>query len=212
MVSSLRRQRDAERRRRTRRALMDAAAEVFVAKGYHNALISDIAGRAGTGQGTFYRNFDNKRAVFEALFDEYVASIVGEFSEMSERLPASIDEYMEASTAAIKRAAAVVAANRDLTLLFLRQGPSVDDEFQRRLDAVYLQFAALAGFVLQHAIDAGFARPCDAELVAQSVVGMGRWHMERFLDGRLGDRTIDQVIDELIQFAFWGFGPREEKA
>ena len=110
MVSTLRQRRDAERKARTRRALLDAAKQVFVAKGYHATLISDVAARAGTGQGTFYRHFDNKRRIFEVLFDEFMALLMAEFSDMSARPPTGVDEYMAASRDAVLRAARIALA------------------------------------------------------------------------------------------------------
>jgi AcrR family transcriptional regulator len=56
-----------ERGRRTLRALLDAAAEEFGEKGYHEAAIARIAQRAGVAIGSFYTYFDSKEAVFRAL-------------------------------------------------------------------------------------------------------------------------------------------------
>jgi AcrR family transcriptional regulator len=52
---------------RTNRALLDAAAEEFGERGYHEAGIARIAQRAGTAIGSFYNYFDSKEAIFRAL-------------------------------------------------------------------------------------------------------------------------------------------------
>ena len=56
-----------ERGRRTRRALLDAAAAEFGDKGFHDASISGITARAGVAMGSFYTWFDSKDALFRAL-------------------------------------------------------------------------------------------------------------------------------------------------
>ncbi|WP_395646498.1 TetR/AcrR family transcriptional regulator [Terricaulis sp.] len=56
-----------ERGRRTLRRLLDAAAEEFGARGYHETAISNITTRAGVGLGTFYVYFKSKEEVFRAL-------------------------------------------------------------------------------------------------------------------------------------------------
>jgi AcrR family transcriptional regulator len=56
-----------ERGRRTLRRLLDAAAEEFGARGYHETAISNITQRAGVGLGTFYVYFKSKEEVFRAL-------------------------------------------------------------------------------------------------------------------------------------------------
>jgi AcrR family transcriptional regulator len=56
-----------ERGRRTRRALLDAAAVEFGERGFHDASISGITTRAGVALGSFYTWFDSKEALFRAL-------------------------------------------------------------------------------------------------------------------------------------------------
>lgn len=70
--------------RRTRRRLLDAAAEVFVRKGYHDTCIDDITELAETSHGTFYRYFTNKEQVVRTLA-----------VRAGGRLVASLDELIE---------------------------------------------------------------------------------------------------------------------
>jgi AcrR family transcriptional regulator len=56
-----------DRGRRTRRALLDAAASEFGEKGFYEASISGITMRAGVALGSFYTWFDSKDALFRAL-------------------------------------------------------------------------------------------------------------------------------------------------
>lgn len=56
-----------ERGRKTLRAILDAAAEEFGEKGFHEGSISGITRRAGVALGSFYTYFDSKDAVFRAL-------------------------------------------------------------------------------------------------------------------------------------------------
>jgi len=56
-----------ERGRRTLRRLLDAAAEEFGTRGYHETAISNITQSAGVGLGTFYVYFKSKDEVFKAL-------------------------------------------------------------------------------------------------------------------------------------------------
>jgi AcrR family transcriptional regulator len=56
-----------DRGRRTLRKLLDAAAEEFGEKGFHEASVSSITRRAGVALGSFYTYFDSKDALFRAL-------------------------------------------------------------------------------------------------------------------------------------------------
>ncbi|MGB3739386.1 MAG: TetR/AcrR family transcriptional regulator, partial [Pontixanthobacter sp.] len=59
-----------DRGRRTRQKLIDAAAAEFGEKGFYEASIVGITGRAGTALGSFYTYFDSKDEIFRSLVHE----------------------------------------------------------------------------------------------------------------------------------------------
>lgn len=63
------------RGRRTLRQLLDAAAEEFGERGFHEASISQITQRAGVAIGSFYTYFDSKEEVFTALVRDVSAQV-----------------------------------------------------------------------------------------------------------------------------------------
>lgn len=64
-----------EQARATRRAVLDAALELFVELGYAATTVAAIAARAGVSAETVYAAFKNKRSVLSELLD---VSIVGD--------------------------------------------------------------------------------------------------------------------------------------
>src|SRR6516225_1092359 len=55
----------------TRRALLDAARQVFTERGFSDASIADIVERAGSSVGSLYHHFGGKSELFVALWQEY---------------------------------------------------------------------------------------------------------------------------------------------
>jgi AcrR family transcriptional regulator len=172
--------------------------------GYHKPNISDIVAEAGVGQGTFYRNFRDKRDVFETLLKGFVSGLLDEFSEMSAHPPRNAEEYRDASVSALGRMVRVVQKNRRLALLFMREAPAVDERIAQVMAGMYDRFADLAKSYLDHAIESGFARPCRSDVIAQSIVGMGLRTAELWLEGRYADIPPDDLIPMLVDFAFQG--------
>lgn len=208
MVSALRKQREEERKRRTRQKLLRAAGRVFIQKGYHRPNISNIVAEAGVGQGTFYRHFRDKRDIFETLLEGFISGLLDEFSDMSAHPPTHVQEYRDASIRALLRMVRIVQQNRKLALLFMREAPAVDDRIAQVMGGMYDRFAKLAKSYLDHAIERGFVRPCRSEVVAQSIVGMGLRTAEIWLDGGYAEIPVDDLISELVDFAFNGLEPR----
>lgn len=58
-----------------RRAILDAAREVFTEIGYGAANVRDIIRRTELAAGTFYNYFPDKQAVFQAVLDEHTAEV-----------------------------------------------------------------------------------------------------------------------------------------
>jgi TetR/AcrR family transcriptional regulator, repressor of fatR-cypB operon len=53
-----------------REAIMTAALELFVERGFFGTAVPEIADRAGVGAGTIYRYFDSKEALVNAIYRE----------------------------------------------------------------------------------------------------------------------------------------------
>ena len=91
------------RGRRTRAALVRAAAQVFERDGFLDARVADIAAAAGVASGTFYTYFDSKEAIFREVADElveqlYQQSHVGDLAgaDPRARIAAANRRYVEA--------------------------------------------------------------------------------------------------------------------
>lgn len=62
----------AERQAATRRALLEAAGEVFIERGLQGASVEAIAERAGFTRGAFYSNFSSKEELFAEVLQDRV--------------------------------------------------------------------------------------------------------------------------------------------
>src|SRR5437763_8651608 len=63
-----------EKRAVNRQRLLDAALQVFSARGYHGATIEEIVEESGLSNGALYYNFRNKEDLFLALFDQRIGA------------------------------------------------------------------------------------------------------------------------------------------
>jgi AcrR family transcriptional regulator len=59
------------RAERSRRAILDAALQMFSTQGYRSTSTRDIAEAAGISTGALYHHFADKELIFQSLLDEY---------------------------------------------------------------------------------------------------------------------------------------------
>jgi AcrR family transcriptional regulator len=69
----------------TRQALIEAALQVFLERGFARATTREIARRAGLSEGTMYRHFVDKYELFHEVFFSLATDIGGEFDRLPER-------------------------------------------------------------------------------------------------------------------------------
>ncbi len=100
-----------------RKQLLGAAQELFVAHGYHAAVMDDIAERAGVSKPVLYQHFPSKLELYCALLDQH-----------AEHLVAKVREALASTTDNRARVAASVAAYFDFV-----DGEGTDGEGAFRL-------------------------------------------------------------------------------
>ena len=103
-----------------RQAIIDAAMEEFIARGFAATRLDDIAKRAGVAKGTIYLHFKDKQSMFEELIRTAIVPLVG---RMQGPPPAgSVRDLIE--TFAGNFLKEVVGTRRgDLVRLIVAEGP-----------------------------------------------------------------------------------------
>jgi len=138
--------------------LQEAAATLFVERGYEEVTVADIAERAGLTKRTFFNHFADKREVFFAAAKEFEARIVGALEGADAALDpmaAIIGAYVEGAAMLVDYPELVRARE---TLLATSQ------ELQER---DLMKAASLTAKLVDVLVDRGVARR-DAQFVAQA--------------------------------------------
>ncbi|RDI62396.1 TetR/AcrR family transcriptional regulator [Microvirga subterranea] len=102
-------------------AILDAALDVFLDKGFAEARLDDVAARAGVAKGTIYLYVPSKQALFEALVQSGIGGALGTIEQKVLTLDMTAEEQFRALFAFLRQE--VLGTRRlDIVRLFLREG------------------------------------------------------------------------------------------
>ncbi len=110
----------AEQTRRTRRAILDRARQLFAEKGYAATGTEEIISELGITRGALYHQFKGKQAVFEAVVEEAYGEITAYIGAQVEPLEDTWEQLVLGSQAFLK-----VAQQEDLRRIVFIEAPAV---------------------------------------------------------------------------------------
>ena len=114
----------AEQSERTRRALLDAARELFAEQGYADTSTEEVVRRAGVTRGALYYHFHDKAMLFKAVYQGERTALVQYMGERIRRAEGDTWQriVVTASTAFLER-----AADPSVQRILYVDGPAVLD-------------------------------------------------------------------------------------
>ncbi|MGF1511703.1 MAG: TetR/AcrR family transcriptional regulator [Myxococcota bacterium] len=195
-----------ERREDKRRRIIDAAVQIFAAKGFFGSRVSEIADAAGVADGTIYLYFKSKDEILISLFEERMteinrrfAAILAECPEPEERLRRYLTEHL--------RLVAEQPKLMQVLTVELRQSVRFIREYRPKGFAKYL---ALLGSILEDGKASGAFRPdMDTGLFRRALFGaIDEISLEWVL--RAGSSPMpdpERVGDQIARFVLRGLRP-----
>ena len=130
----------AERAAERRAAIVEAAMEEFVARGFAATRLDDIARRAGVAKGTIYLHFKDKESMFEELIRTAIVPLVGRL-QVPPPPSGSIRDLLEGFARVLIQDIATTRRG-DIIRLIIAEGP---------------RFPAIADFYYREVISRGLA-------------------------------------------------------
>jgi AcrR family transcriptional regulator len=192
--------RQAEKRQRTRSALLESAESEFSEHGYHGATLREIADSAGVSTGALYYNFTTKEELFLALLEvrmeERIREIQDAFAaEQSGETPVtrSALDYIQN----LKR-------NRDWITLFFEfvAHAGRQPEFRARFAELFKRFwRALAEIIEERTGAHGIALPLPPQQVAIAIdlTGIGFMLPQIIYSDAVPDDLLSRTLAYMLQ-------------
>jgi AcrR family transcriptional regulator len=142
----------AERAAERREAIIEAAMEEFIARGFAATRLDDVAQRAGVAKGTIYLHFKDKEALFQELIRSALVPLIG---RLAVPLPAggSVRAALEGFAQTFVQEVATTRRG-DIVRLIIAEGP----RFPSVADFYYREVVSRGMAAMRALIELGIAR------------------------------------------------------
>ncbi len=151
----------------TRRRILDAATEVFAAKGYHDTAVDDIVRASETSKGAVYFHFPNKQGIFQVLIDELTKIL----AQRIERSIANEHGGMAKVEAALRTVIDTFTKHRTLSRILFIETVGAGRTCDQKLLDIHGRFAEIIRHNLDEAVEEGVIAPLDTETAALAWFG-----------------------------------------
>jgi AcrR family transcriptional regulator len=185
------------KREQRRLEILQCARDAFAELGYQAVTVDDIGARARIARGTFYLYFDDKRAVLDALVDDFLLRISGCIVGIDIAHPeASPREQLRQNVDRIVRLA---LSDPAMVKIALRDATGLDPAFDAKIRSFYEALRALLAESLREGQENALVREGDRAVMV--AIGLGGLK-ELLLDAVTGvlPRSPEQLVDELMRF------------
>lgn len=178
----------AQKRERTRHALVAAARDLVYERGHDKIAIQDITRKADVGLGTFYNYFDTKDHIFEAV----LAEIREQFNQGLEIIRKPVKDPAMILALTLKYSLQQAQDNQDWNCFLTWSGLSPEDHRLEQDEEQCLED-------IQRGAEAGRFRVDDVYYTRSLIMGMVRHINYEIAHGRLGRSAIEDTVRYILR-------------
>ena len=179
--------------------ILDAAAQLFMEKGFSATTVRELGERAGVGQSSLYHHARSKADVLVDLQDRFTDELLSRF----ENSLASSSSPSEQLLDMMRVLLAIIETHQAEVTIFLREGHALPPEFAERVRRKRDQVDQMMDQVLRRGMKTGEFRSVDVKLTRLAVFGMCNWAYQWMrpgsgLDGAAIARHFFSIVIEGI--------------
>jgi AcrR family transcriptional regulator len=175
-------------------AILDAALQLFVERGFYGTAVPEVAKRARVAAGTIYNYFPSKESLVNALFRKWKEAVA---RHVYTAFPATASPREQFDTMWRSMAAWALEHRAAFAFLELHQHRSYLDDESRALEN---QLKVFATGVIAQAQAAGVFKAMDPTLLMELLFGAFTGMMRSHVEGRL---ELDATRTEAARNACW---------
>jgi len=187
----------------TRLRILDAAALVFMEKGYVATRLTDIAATADMRAGSLYYHFGSKEQIFEEVLEIGMRRVFDAVRDSIEALGPKA-RYRDRIAVAIDAHLTMLLQHGNYTSANIRNFGQIPPDLQQRHLRIREEYGDYWRQLLENAQDAGEIRPeADLSLIRMLLLGAMNWATEWYDPDK---RPVSDIAAEYHRLLFDGIG------
>jgi AcrR family transcriptional regulator len=164
-------QRTGSQRTITVQDLMDAAAEIFAAKGVRASNLEELAAEFGVTKPALYYYVRSKQQLLWMIFQH----ILGIYSQQATAILAEPIDVREKLRSLIVAHTNAVIEHRAYTTIFFREQAQLSTHERRQLRVQIRDYERVFEGLYQEGVESGIFRDLDVHVVVGGILGMANW-------------------------------------
>jgi len=188
------------RKQKKREKIINAAAELFSHKSYHEVMMEDVANLISVAKGTVYNYFASKEELYFSIMQMWMEKLISSLKEKIESEESSLDSLRSFTTHLYM----FMMKYQNFFLIYQKESLSDDNILSADLIALEKQLAnIISGIVVQGKVD-GVFRNLDEEFAVSLIIGSVYGAVQRGIENRIGDETRIIERDKVFEFVLYG--------
>jgi AcrR family transcriptional regulator len=156
----------------TRERLLQAAVDLYSAKGFGGASVEDVVRRAGVTKGAFYHHFESKAHLIMAIHNGFVDLQIGEITGIVEKGLTPEETLAEAIVVIVRN----VLNRKESVTLFIREYPAMPKNIDPVVRARRREYEQLLVGVIDRGREIGvFHTELPTNVLLYGILGMCTW-------------------------------------
>ncbi|RKY90550.1 MAG: hypothetical protein DRQ01_09025, partial [Ignavibacteriae bacterium] len=188
------------KKQKKREKIINAAAELFSRKNYHEVMMDDVAKLISVAKGTVYNYFTSKEELYFSIMQSRMEKLISSLKEKIESEESSLDSLRSFTTHLYM----FMMKYRNFFLIYQKGSLNNDNVFSADFATLEKQLAdIITGIVVQGKAE-GVFRNVDEKFAVSLILGAIYGAVQRGIENKIGDENRKIERDKVFEFVLHG--------
>jgi AcrR family transcriptional regulator len=188
-----------------RSAIIEAAADLFERRGYHQSSMADIAAAVGIAKPTVYYYFASKDEILFAIHSEFISLILKKH-QLRLQTETRVDVLLSQIMADV---VGLMETHRGHVRVFFEHHRELPDKHRALIIRERDTYEQIVIDLIERGQREGVLRPVNTRIATLGLFGMVNWSYQWYRQGGLGTDEIARILWDLL---FTGMSQHTEDA